>query len=89
MLATVIIWLQDFNNNGTLNMTPLERETLAAKNTLSIVNTSINDDDDERRSIDEPDNDQSAEQAREVRNRYLKRIGVDNGNASDIEPLLQ
>lgn len=83
LLAVVIIWLQDFNANGLLNMTPKEREEVAK---LSISPLSINDDD--ARGNDTSDN--GAGQAREVRNKYLNRIGVgDTGNSSDTEPLLQ
>jgi hypothetical protein len=63
-------------------MTPSERDELA-KLTLSPMIASIND--DESRG-----NDDGAGQAREVRNKYLNRIGVsDTGNSSDTEPLLQ
>ncbi|CRK94234.1 CLUMA_CG007749, isoform A [Clunio marinus] len=80
LLATVIIWLQDFNNNGTLNMTPSEREEQAKTTLPQLTSSSINDE-----GSDEPDR-----QAREVRNKYLNRIGVgDTGNSSDTEPLLQ
>lgn len=83
LLATVIIWLQDFNNNGLLNMTPSDRDEIAK---LTVSPLSINDDD--ARGNDASDN--GAGQAREVRNKYLNRIGVgDTGNASDTEPLLQ
>lgn len=61
-------------------MTPVERDELAK---LAVTPLSIND---------EPHNDTSdngAGQAREVRNKYLSRIGVDAGNSSDTEPLLQ
>lgn len=79
MLASVIIWLHDFNNNGVLNMTPSDREELA-KLAINQYSTSINDD----------SNDDGAGQAREVRNKYLNRIGVgDGGSSSDTEPLLQ
>lgn len=79
LLATVIIWLQDFNSQGVLNMTPLEREELAK---FSVVPISINDDD--ARGNDESDNGAGH------RNKYLNRIGVgETGNSSDTEPLLQ
>jgi hypothetical protein len=84
LLASVIIWLQDFNSNGVLNMTPSEREELT-KSALSPLTTSINDDVAEDSVVDN-----GAGQAREVRNKYLSRIGVqDTGNSSDTEPLLQ
>jgi MFS family permease len=82
LLATVIIWLQDFNNNGVLNMTPSERDEIAKQ---AISPLSINDDEPH---IESSDN--GAGQAREVRNKYLNRIGVNEaGNGSDTEPLLQ
>lgn len=65
-------------------MTPSERDQIT-KQSLSPLAASINDD---ARDNDEPDN--GASQAREVRNKYLSRIGVgDTGNTSDTEPLLQ
>lgn len=86
LLATVIIWLHDFNNQGVLNMTPSEREYLAKHSAVAILGASINDD---TQDDDEPVND-GAGQAREVRNKYLNRIGVVEGaNSSDTEPLLQ
>jgi hypothetical protein len=63
-------------------MTPLERETYA-KSALSPMSTSINDEG----TLSETDT--GAGQAREVRNKYLNRIGVQEGNSSDTEPLLQ
>jgi hypothetical protein len=82
----VIIWLQDFNNNGVLNMSPAEREEVAKG--LLPPPVSINAGGDGR-SADESDNDNGAGQARDVRNRYLQRIGVgEGGNSSDCEPLL-
>lgn len=72
LLATVIIWLYDFNNQGVLNMTPAERE-LAHKALLSTAATSINDD-------TENDEGQSKFLARNDEN--------DEGNSSDTEPLL-
>lgn len=66
-------------------MTPAEREAVAKKvlrSPIAVNNespTTSNDDTD----------DSGADQAREVRNKYLKRIGVgDGGNNSDSEPLL-
>jgi hypothetical protein len=65
-------------------MSPAEREMVAK---MSLMPTSVNA--ESRRSSDESTDDGRA--AREVRNKYLKRIGVggDGGNASDNEPLLQ
>lgn len=65
-------------------MTPREREEVAKSLRTSVsINTS-----DTRRSSDESTDD--GRTAREVRNKYLKRIGVgDGGNGSDNEPLLQ
>jgi len=85
LLATVIIWLHDFNNNGLLNMTPTEREEVSKA--ITNMSKSINDD-------VEPENDELNSEgtaaAREVRNKYLNRIGVvDSANSSDTEPLLQ
>jgi hypothetical protein len=66
-------------------MTPGEREDFA-KSALSPMSSSINDD----RALENNEGDNGAGQARDVRNKYLNRIGVvDNGNASDTEPLLQ
>lgn len=31
LLATIVIWLYDANNNGALNMSPKEREIAASK----------------------------------------------------------
>lgn len=85
LLASVVIWLHDFNNNGLLNMTPLEREEFT-KSGLLAINVSINDDS----TLENDELDTGAGQAREVRNKYLNRIGVvDTGNSSDTEPLLQ
>lgn len=81
LLATVIIWLHDFNNQGVLNMTPKERGD-QTKSTLSPVHTSIND----ANQIDD-DNDEDDGSGRQ-RNKYLSRIGV-AGSSSDTEPLLQ
>lgn len=65
-------------------MSPAEREQVAKH---SLVPTSINTT-ESRRSSDESNEDGRA--AREVRNKYLKRVGVgDGGNGSDNEPLLQ
>ncbi|CAO1362935.1 unnamed protein product [Diamesa hyperborea] len=85
LLATVIIWLQDINNEGILNMTPSAREALIKSNESSSLihgNSSIND--DAAQSVDEND-----DNAPQFRNKFLKRIGVDGGNSSDCEPLLQ
>lgn len=79
LLAVVIIWLHDFNNQGVLNMTPHERESLS-KSILSPARASIND-------AEQDDNEENDGAGRQ-RNRYLSRIGV-AGNASDTEPLLQ
>lgn len=66
-------------------MTPSEREELT-KSALSPLTTSINDEG----AIGDSGSDNGAGQAREVRNKYLNRIGVqDTGNSSDTEPLLQ
>lgn len=67
-------------------MTPLERE-LVSKAAIAHTSTSINDD-------GLPENDElnsgSGQAARDVRNKYLNRIGVvDSANSSDTEPLLQ
>ena len=66
-------------------MSPSDRDEIAQKALTSSI--SINN--ESPRSINEEDN--GAGQAREVRNKYLKRIGVgDTGNSSDdCEPLLQ
>lgn len=69
-------------------MTPAEREYLAKHSPVAILGgASINDDAPED---EEPAND-GAGQAREVRNKYLNRIGVGNEgvSSSDTEPLLQ
>lgn len=64
-------------------MSPGEREEVGK---ITISPLSINDED--ARDNDTPDN--GAGQAREVRNKYLNRIGVgEAGNSSDTEPLLQ
>lgn len=85
LLATVIIWLHDFNNNGLLNMTPLEREQVS-KAALTHISTSIND----NGAYENDELNTGSGQAREVRNKYLNRIGVvDSANSSDTEPLLQ
>lgn len=69
-------------------MTPADREYLAKHSPAAILGgASINEDvaDDD----DEPAN-EGAGQARDVRNRYLNRIGVVEGaNPSDTQPLLQ
>lgn len=66
-------------------MTPAEREAVTK---ASITNMQISINDDEVGGDEELDN--GAGQAREVRNKYLNRIGVvDTGNSSDTEPLLQ
>lgn len=67
-------------------MTPSEREEVS-KAAIAHMSKSINDDDG-------PDNDElntgGTAAAREVRNKYLNRIGVvDSANSSDTEPLLQ
>lgn len=82
LLASVMIWLQDFNNHGILNMSPKEREEVAK---MLLPSASITE---ERRSSDESTDDGRA--AREVRNKYLKRIGVGSGGngSDDNEPLL-
>lgn len=68
-------------------MSPTEREE-AAK--ARIVPISINTEPSSRAAIDETDEDRHAGQAREVRNKYLQRIGVgEGGSSSDCEPLLQ
>lgn len=83
LLATVIIWLHDFNRSGLLNMTPAEREYTAKS---AICALSVNDEDG---SIN-GDNGDGAGQARDVRNKYLSRIGVaEGGSSGDTEPLLQ
>lgn len=68
-------------------MTPAEREEVAK---MLLAPVSINT---ERRSSDESTDDGRGS-ARDVRNKYLKRIGVGDGsggggNGSDHEPLLQ
>jgi len=66
-------------------MKPHEREELA-KAALSPMSTSINDEGPH----DNNESDSGAGHAREVRNKYLNRIGVgEAGNSSDTEPLLQ
>lgn len=66
-------------------MTPSEREEFS-KSAISPMNTSINDES----ALISGEIDNGAGQAREVRNKYLNRIGVqDAGNSSDTEPLLQ
>lgn len=76
LLATVIIWLYDFNTQGILNLTPAERE-LTHKALLSPTATSINDDTTE--------NDEG-----NGRSKYLTRNDEnDEGNSSDTEPLLR
>lgn len=66
-------------------MTPGEREAISK---ASITNMHVSINDDELGGDEEIDN--GAGQAREVRNKYLNRIGVvDTGNSSDTEPLLQ
>lgn len=60
-------------------MTPAEREEVAKQQLIPA---------ESRRSSEESNDDNRA--ARDVRNKYLKRIGVgDGGNGSDHEPLLQ
>lgn len=83
LLAVVIIWLYDFNNNGPLNMTPADRELIAKQ--LPAIHASVND--DEGNEIDSAQ--AGAGPAREARNKYLNRIGVTDGGTSDTEPLLQ
>ena len=86
LLATVIIWLQDINNEGILNMTPSAREALIKKNeSSSLIQGSSSINDDATQSVDEFDENS----APQFRNKFLKRIGVDGGNSSDCEPLLQ
>ena len=66
-------------------MSPSDREEIAHKTLTS--SASINNES----PTSSNDEDNGAGQAREVRNKYLKRIGVsDNGNNSsdDCEPLL-
>lgn len=88
LLASVIIWLQDFNNKGILNMSPAEREEVTKM--LLPPTVSINTGD--RRSSDDSNSNDEGRAASQVRNKYLKRIGVGgsgNGSGSDHEPLLQ
>ena len=68
-------------------MSPEEREEVAKIKLTS--STSINNADNSRRSSEESANGERS--AREVRNKYLSRIGVgndDHGSGSDNEPLL-
>jgi hypothetical protein len=65
-------------------MSPAQREEVAKRMMSSPI--SINNDAPESSSSDD-DNQNNAEQAREVRNKYLKRIGVGDAQ-SDCEPLL-
>lgn len=63
-------------------MTPSEREEVAKG--IMPAPISINSE------VEVPSVDESDDTAREVRNKYLKRIGVgEGGNSSDCEPLLQ
>jgi len=66
-------------------MSPSDRDEIAQKALAS--SASINN--DSPRSSNDEDN--GAGQAREVRNKYLKKVGVsETGNSSDdCEPLLQ
>lgn len=64
-------------------MTPADRE-LIAKQAIPAIHASVND--DEGNGIDTQ---AGAGPAREARNKYLNRIGVNDGGTSDTEPLLQ
>ena len=67
-------------------MSPSERDQVS-KAAIAHMNSSIND--DSRPENDELNTGGNAA-AREVRNKYLNRIGVvDSANSSDTEPLLQ
>lgn len=67
-------------------MTPSAREALIKKaESASLIQGSSSINDDAAQSVDESD----GGTAPQFRNKFLKRIGVDGGNSSDCEPLLQ
>lgn len=86
LLATVVMWLYDLNVGGVLNMTPKGRENLA-KALAYNENTPIGQSDDANTN-DENDTDDATRIDPALRNKYLKRIGVESANSSDCEPLL-
>lgn len=81
-----MIWLYDMNIGGSLNMTPKAREAHMKKCTETEV--LIQSDGDGVDSDAYSRNEGSSNSDRN-RSKYLKRVGVDAGNTSDCEPLLQ
>lgn len=97
LIATIVIWLYNSNNNGVLNMSPAERELHASKllieedsKTLEGVQPvssegSLNADQHQGESEHLPQHPVAPES---IRNRYVSRV-LDGVNQSDSEPLIE
>lgn len=89
LLATIIIYLQDLSGGGFLNMSPKAREIFSKKQ--EAVQSAEQIEDTGASGSDNPEEELGPSSSRpsQIRNKYLKKIGVDGGNASDCEPLLE
>ncbi|XP_058816315.1 major facilitator superfamily domain-containing protein 1-like [Topomyia yanbarensis] len=102
LLATIVIWLYDANDSGTLNMTPAERQLYANKllredtrgrssldNILSVApEGSLNADHEEQLFSTAAAAAAAAAAPESIRNRYVSRV-LDGANQSDSEPLIE
>ncbi|KAG4066419.1 hypothetical protein HA402_007055 [Bradysia odoriphaga] len=84
LIATVVIWLYDANTNGNLNMTPRERERHTNEITSNASAKMLGSSSVEEISPEDVLNQSTPS----MRNRYIRRTGVEAGTASDCEPLL-
>lgn len=91
LLATIVIWLYDANNNGILNMSPADRDLHASKLLTEVANRATLDNFEPVASDGSLNGDQQQQtpQTQEtIRNRYVNRV-LDSANQSDSEPLIE
>ncbi|XP_055593267.1 major facilitator superfamily domain-containing protein 1-like [Uranotaenia lowii] len=97
LLATIVIWLYDANNDGLLNMSTKDRLAQTYKNLSDSANNepsiqpvapdgSLNSDTDHEHQQQPPQQQLAGQQPEVIRNRYLNRV-LDN--RSDSEPLIE
>lgn len=89
LIATVVIWVYDLNESGILNLSPHERE-LRTKAVVAENSRILDNDELSQEEQSGPEGAASVvSTSPQLRNRYLKRVGVDtNASSSDCEPLL-
>lgn len=89
LLATIVIWLYNSNNNGVLNMSPKERDLHSSKLLTEQANKTLENTQpvSSEGSLNADQQQHSSGAPESIRNRYVSRV-LDGTNQSDSDPLI-